>query len=203
MFFEIIGKIVVFFIVMIFLVGFAGKIWLKRKLTKFAEDMNSMNTNSMNSRQTQGNAASIEVPSIAVSLIKRSQHLHTPKTDRLVNELRDYGFEILNTYEIPEMRNVNIVSAYRNDGLFAVVYEKENFSSYELITETQNDQIYCVSNKDNPARTTLNTEINMKVLDVNSGLSEAINFIVANLPTSMNVLSAHHFDKIFLRSYQA
>ena len=194
MIFKIIGMIVVGFFVFIFVLAIAGKFWLKRKLGEFVKDANELGKSNM----------PFEVaPKINISLIKLSNYLPSEKALKYRRELEQSGFERINWYEVPEMNNVQVMGAYRDDGMFAVIYDSPMSVHYDLLAVNKDNYLMVIKNAQLNMRPVIGSKVMRKQVASSVSIRDALVFFEETLSSAQVILKKSDFENIFLRSYDA
>ena len=193
--FKIIGIIVVGFFVFVFLLAVLGQFWLKSKFKKIIEQ--AKRNSPTNSQQP----IDIE-PEVFLSLVKRSHADLSDSASALRQEVSSLGFKEFNVYEMPEMPFTAILACHREDGLFAVIYEAENASHYDLIAKSNQGNIFTMSNSNQDYRALSGEHVYKKLFSSGDSFSAALEFLRAEKMQDLQVLQQTDFEGVLLQSYQ-
>lgn len=194
--FKIIGMLVVGFFVFVFFAALIGQFWLKNKFKKIIEQAQKNSPHS-----TQSQPIDIE-PEVFLSLVKRSHAELSDSVNALRKEVSGLGFTEFNVYEIPEMPFSAILASYREDGLFAVIYDSGNTAHYDLLAKSSQGNIFTISNSEKDYRALSGAHVFKKLLPIRNDFTEALDFLNSEKTEDLQILSQADFEGLLLQSYQ-
>ena len=142
-------------------------------------------------------------PEAFLSLVKRSHAELSDSVSALRKEVSGLGFTEFNVYEIPEMPFSAILASYRDDGLFAVIYDSGNTAHYDLIAKSSQGNIFTISNSANDYRALSGGHVYKKILPIRNDFSEALEFLRTEKTEELQILQVADFEGLLLQSYQA
>ncbi len=189
--------IVVGFFVFIFFAALIGQFWLKNKFKKIVEQAKQNSPHSPHSQPID-----IE-PEAFLSLVKRSHADLSDSVSALRKEVSGLGFTEFNVYEIPEMPFSAILASYRDDGLFAVIYDSGDIAHYDLIAKSSQGNIFTISNSEKDYRALCGNHVYKKILPIRNDFSEALEFLRTEKTEDLHILQQEDFEGLLLQSYQA